>query len=383
MSRVDGEISTVSQLKRIQVALVYSEAILDVLTGAVSEPPFKFLANRFDFANQFDAALANRTGRLQPPWPDRAGRGFWAYYFEEQRPLSAIKGAEAWHGVAPLRVVTPVVVTTAEPGVAVALETFVYPHGVAAIVNLTLSGTLSPIEAATLAVKLRREPVFIVDVVEGNLVLDAVAAKVLDRLRATAFGADATVGWRSQFPFTLTTVIIGTGVDDAQLPSDGGDEHRFLDAVTTWSPTWQTASLGRVSDHALPSRTDGVPGGHVVYKHDRSRAVWFPGSFTVPSGYVSTLSCFHRNQVLAALQVESLSGLAVATAAYLAAGNRLTNPHYDAALRAGNVLGRLYGGAASSYRSRSPQAQIDDGGHIAEINKTRAVVKQKPLFAPA
>jgi hypothetical protein len=341
------------------------------------------LTNRFAFAEQFDAALAKRDGPLQPPWPDRAGRGFWAYYFEDQRPLATIKGQQAWRGVAPLRVVLPLTVTTSEPEITVSLDAFVYPHGVAAIVNLTLVGAFSSVEAATLAVKLRREAVFGLGAGHGDLVMDALAAHILDQLRTTAFGANVQVGWRPQFPFTLTTVIIGSGVDDAHLPADDGDEHRFLDAVTTWSPTWETAALGKVSDHALPSRTSGVPAGHVVYKHDRARAIWFPGSFTVATGYISTLSCFHRNQVLAALQVESLTGLAVATADYLAGDQALTNPHYDQALRSVNVLGRLYGGVSSCYRSRSPQAQIDDGGHLAEINQTRAAVKQQPLFVPA
>jgi len=372
-----------SELLTTQLSFVYVESVLDLLTGAVSNPPYAFLANRLAFAQKFDAALAKRSGDIQPPWPDRAGRGFWAYYFEEQRPLPTITGVQAWRGVTPMRVVAPFAPTVDDTRVRIAIDSFVYPHGVGVIVNATISGVLNPLDAATLAVKLRREPVFIVDAVTKPMVLDALAARALDSVRAAAFGATAPVGRRPQFPFTIATVILGKGIDDTHLPSDGSDEHRFLDAVTTWSPTWQTAALGTVAEHQLAARSDGVPAGHIVYKHDRCRAVWFPGSFTIPSGYVRTLTCFHRNLVLASLQVESLAGLATATAAYLADGQSLSDAHFDAVYRSGNVLGRLYGGARSTYRSRSPQTQIDDAGLAADINAARAAVGQQALFAPA
>ncbi len=153
--------------------------------------------------------------------------------------------------------------------------------------------------------------------------------------------------------------------------------------MTTWSPTWRSASLVKVADRRLEARADGVPGGHIVYRRDRGRAIWFPASFNVEAGYIRTLTCYHRNLVLASMQVESLAGLAGATAAFLAGGGKLNDKHYDAAKRAGNVLGRFYGGARTIYRSHSPQAQIDDGAYAEDINKMRDAVGQAPLFAPA
>lgn len=89
------------------------------------------------------------------------------------------------------------------------------------------------------------------------------------------------------------------------------------------------------------------------------------------------------NLALASLQVESLAGLAAATAAFLAGGGKLSDPHFDAARRAGNVLGRFYGAVRTIYRSHSPKAQIDDGGPIADINAMRAALGMEALFAPA
>jgi hypothetical protein len=179
----------------------------------------------------------------------------------------------------------------------------------------------------------------------------------------------------------VTTVVRGSDVDETQLPPEGGSEHRFLDAVTTWAPTWKSAALPKLSDVALPLRGSGTPAGHVLYRRGRARAVWFPGSFTIPSGSVRTLTCYHRNLVLASLQVESLAGFAAATTQFLRNGGRLSDAHFDAATRAGDILGRFYGGAPSIYRSRSLQAQVDDGSFVTDINTMRAAVGRTPLFA--
>jgi hypothetical protein len=370
----------VTELRTIQVSVVYVETVLDVLAGAQKQPPYAFMANRFDWAAKFDASL-ERDDVVQPPWPDDAGRGFWTYYFEEQRPLEAIDGFQAWHGVAPMRHEFPFRVTTNDPRVRVAPEAYVYPHGVAVVVNLVLRGNFTPEEAAELASEARRKPVFMIAGNSTPLQLDAVGARTLDALRETVFGAGVGVGRRPPFPFTVTTVIVGTDGDELNLPTDGSAEHRFLDAVTTWSPTWRAAALGKVAERRLEAKTDGVPGGHIVYRHDRGRAIWFAASFNVPSGRISTLGCYHRNLVLASLQVESLSGLAVATAAFLAQGGKLNGPFFDAARRAGNVLGRFYGGSRTIYRSHSPKAQMDDGGYVADIDAMRAAVGVVALFA--
>jgi hypothetical protein len=368
-----------AELTKIQLSFVYVETILDVLTGAVKKPPYSFLTNRFDWATKFDAST-KRDGPIQPPWPDRAGRGFWAYYFEQQRPLEAIKGDHAWHGVAPMRQEFPFSVKSTDERLRPAPEAFIYPHGAAVVINVALQNKFTPEETAALASDVRRQPIFTIDADTTARPLDAVAARALDALRETAFGASVGVGRRPHFPFSVATVIVATGGDEVNPPADGSPEHRFLDAVTTWSPTWKSAALGKVADRRLDARTEGVPGGHIVYRRDRGRAIWFPGSFNVPAGYIRTLTCYHRNLVLASLQVESLAGLAAATAAFLADGGKLNNPHFDAARRAGNVLGRFYGGARTIYRSHSPKAQIDDAGYVSDINAMRAAVGQVALF---
>jgi hypothetical protein len=370
----------VGELHAIKIALIYTETVIEVLTGELKNPPYTFLANRFAYAQKFDETRANRGGDVEPPWPDRMGRSFWGFYFEQQRPLEAIKGQQAWHGVAPFRHRFPLKVTSVPHEVRAAPEAFVYPHGVAVVINLIVSGKFTPEEAATLAIRLRRGDEFTADGEERLLVVDGVADRAVTALRQASFGADAPVGRRPHFPFTVTTVVLGKDVDDAMPPAEGGSEHRFLEAVTTWAPTWKSAALPKLADATLPVRTSGTPAGHVLYRRDRGRAVWFPGSFTTPAGSVRTLACYHRNLVLASLQVESLAGFGAATAQFLADGGKLSDAHYDAATRVGDVLGRFYGGAQSIYRSRSLHRQVEDGNFVAEINAMRAAVGRNPLF---
>ena len=368
-----------AELQAIQTSLIYSETVIEALTGELTSPPYSFLVNRFAYSQKFDETRTSRGGDVEPPWPDKIGRSFWGYYFEEQRPLEAIRGQQAWRGVAPFRHRFPLKVTAVPGNVRGAPEAFVYPHGVAVVINLILRGSFAPEDAATLAMRLRRGHEFNVEGEAQPLVLDAVADRALGALRQAAFGP-APVGRRPQFPFSVTTVVLGKDVDDANLPAEGGAEHRFLEAVTTWAPTWKTAALPKLADATLPTRRSGAPAGHIVYRRDRGRAVWFPGAFTMPTGQVRTLTCYHRNLVLASLQVESLGGFAAASARFLAEGGKLNDAYYDAATRAGDVLGRFYGGAPSIYRSHSVRAQLEDATLVADVNAMRAAVGRKPLF---
>jgi len=179
----------------------------------------------------------------------------------------------------------------------------------------------------------------------------------------TAFGDDVKHASRPLgAPFSIVSVVRGEGIDASVPLAQGGAEQLFLDAVTAWSRNWRHAALPQLDTVALPLRAAGKPAGHVLYGHDRGRAVWFPASFTDQTESVHTVACFHRNLVLASLQVESLAHFAVATARLLDAEIELPDPYFDAARRATDVLGRFYGAVRSIYRSRSPQAQLDQGG---------------------
>lgn len=210
-----------------------------------------------------------------------------------------------------------------------------------------------------------------------SLKADRLAREVLRALRTRAMGAGASVAARSAEPFSVVTVVTGTGVSPGTPTLDGGQVHRALEAVTCWRPTWQHDSLPALADASLPTRT--VPPSHVLYGRKRGRAVWFPALFMLPAGQLRTLACFHRNLVLASLQVESLSRLVSSTAKELRAGRLLSAGHSDCARRAAGVLGRLYGATPDIYRSWSPRVHIEQNNFTSPVNTVRAHFGMPPL----
>jgi hypothetical protein len=97
----------------------------------------------------------------------------------------------------------------------------------------------------------------------------------------------------------------------------------------------------------------------VLYCQPRARTVWYPDLFTDSTSGSHSLACYHQNLTLLSQQVELLGALVRLTAAELAQGHQpKTETHANCARFAGGILGRLRGAADSTYRSRSPGAQM-------------------------
>jgi hypothetical protein len=368
-----------TELTDIRVALIYVETILDVLTGELMKPGCQYLGDPFSYAAKFDQTNHARSADVEPPWRHKGGRSFWSYYFSEME-LDTVDGHLAWRSVTPFRHRFPLQVEQPDRA-RLAPEAFVYPHGTAVIFNLTLTGSYSLDQAATELIALRLDKQFQIKG-QSPIVMDALAGEALTNLRRACFGENLKRASRPQGPpFSVLSVARGSGVNPSVPPKQGGEEQLFLDAVTTWSRTWKNAAMPSLDKATIPIRMSGTPPSHLLYAHDHSRAIWFPASFSDSWPTTHTVNCFHRNLVLASLQVESLANFAVATAGLL--GGQLTNPHYDAARRSTDVLGRFYGAARSIYRSRSPQAQMDQGGYVSDINAVRGAVQRPALFVPS
>jgi hypothetical protein len=63
--------------------------------------------------------------------------------------------------------------------------------------------------------------------------------------------------------------------------------------------------------------------------------------------------------------------LAAETAKQIRGGTALSATHSECARRAAGILGRLYTGDPSMYRSWSPRAQIDQNNLLADTNEVR------------
>lgn len=308
---------------------------------------------------------------LELPWPRPSGQYFWTYYLEG--PPGRVGGAQAWKALVPFRGDLPATVEAPwlRPG-RLSVEGFFYPHGVAFVLTASCRSSLTLEEAVDKAFDVRKTKRFEVawdgEEASDALTLEALACRALDALHEMAFGSDAPAGDRSVTPFSVVTVVRGRGVDPGAPPEEGGPVHRALEALTTWRPSWRYDVLPDLSEASLRIRT--APPSHVLYGRKRGRAVWYPALFTLEGGDIHSLSCYHRNLVLASLQVESLGGLIASTVGRVREGVPLSACHRECARRAAGILGRLYGGVAT-YRSWSPRAQIEQNGLVPVVNEVR------------
>jgi hypothetical protein len=337
-----------------------------------------------------------RAPQLNPPWPKPAGQLFWARYLESSS-LDNLSGGQAWRALVPLRAKFPCAVTPGQwlanvpvPVEVTALpEAFIYPHGVAFVLTFVArvlrtnppGPGLSLFDAVELAFKIRLDRFGVAwkgdaglfSAVQwpagaGEMKLQELADKALAAVRTAAYGPAAPGSAPVIDPFTICTVVRGSGVDPAQPVDD--DTRRALEAVTGWSLDWRTDPLPDLATRRIETKT-ALP--NVLYGRRKARAVWFPKRFTDPNEPPS-ISCYHRNLTFASLQIESLSGLAAATVAELLSNSQLDSGLRDCARQAGGALARLYSGGGpqkKSYRSMSPRVQIEQNGFVADINRVR------------
>lgn len=364
------------QIDYLRLSFIWAETILDPLVDSdSSDAPLAFLGHHRSYIKYFDQLLPGGIGPggLEMPWSTAAGHFFWTYYLEGCTP-GYVSGEKAWKALVPLRKKIAVAVQAPWLPGRFLLESFFFPHGIAFVLTASslIESTLE--ETVEKSFGIRRKGKLQVEWEKGSvdfLTLDALAEKVLAALRKAYLGANAAPSPHSATPFTILTIVRGTGIDPTVPTPNGGEIHRALEAVTTWRPTWRFDTLPNLDEAALPTRT--APPSHVLYARTRGRAIWFPGLFVQKSRSSHSLACYHRNLTFASLQVESLGDLIARSAGSIreGVGGLLPATHLECARRAAGILGQLYGGALSTYRSWSPRVQIDQNNLVADLNIVR------------
>ena len=370
------------QIHDIRLSLIWVETSLTLLQEPIpADIPFAFLGRRPSYRDKFTElqSLPVAPGKLSLPWPNRVGQRFWTFYLEGKAPGS-ISGNKAWASLLPLRrKETSALIEVPWSGGHFLVESYFYPFGLVLVITLRCRSQLLLHEAVDILFKIKRSQRVNVqwnDKSSEPLTLDMVADLYLKNLRKEAFGQYAASDYRPAKPFTLLTVVQGSGVDPTTPVTEGEEIHRMLEAVTTWQPTWQYDVLPELAKTSLHIRRS--PPSHILYGRARGRAIWFPGLFTQKTGKLRSLTCYHRNLVFTSLQVESLCGLISLTAKNLQNGIPLHGCHRDCAKRAAGILGRLYGGV-NTYRSWSPKAQIEQNKLVEVLNEVRVHFNMKPL----
>jgi hypothetical protein len=353
------------EIKDFRYSLVWALSCLEPAPGSTS--PF---ANRGSFDSLFTTAQKDGAAQeLSPPWPSQKAfvHRFWCNYLRINNP-SLLDSRNAWTNAVPLRAKAPLFSVTPGkfPGTIVS-EHYYYPFGIAFILTFYGSGSFSGSQWVAAIQSAARDELLVCfgSHAPAELPVAGLAAETLERMRERYFGPRTGA---SPVPFTIATVIRGKGaVEDAE-PEEGKDLHRWLFGVTTGQSNWQIAKLDDMSltDCALTIRKAASP-GDVVFATPRGRAIWIPSGFAHPRVVAGdrtpqlSMSCYHRNQLFAALQTESLCSLAKAIVDRISTSPNLP-PRLDEFGRiATRTLIDLDGGdKAKTYRSISVHQPIKD-----------------------
>jgi hypothetical protein len=365
--------STTPVIQDFRLSFVWNETLLGLMTGALQpQPAYTFLTQNSSYTQTFDTAQqgSNLLG-LTVPWNERR-QHFWNFYL----PGSAgglVSARQAWEYSVPLRSKLPFTIDRSQKEQAI-LEGYYFPHALAVVCTFRCRGHFSPGEVRELAYSIRYNERFTVSILGApqQLTLSAVANMALNLLRTMAVKPANSPGTRRE-PWTLLTVIKAVGSDPKQPFAEHDEVHRMLEGVTRWPPDPDTATLTPVAEAGLETKT-GTAKGSVHYAADRGRAIWFPGLFSLQKRRVCSLSCYHRNILMGAMQIDSLGTLVAGTAALLRNGTRLyelSAVHKARARKACDCLERFFtGDKRLTYRSKSFKEQVLRN-ELADLNDLR------------
>lgn len=344
--------------------------------------PFAFLGRDSTYASRFAQVQAYRgdPDQLIPPWAQHRGKDFWSMYLNHDP--HEIDPWRAWKQFVPLRRrLSTRVGAPWLPG-HVKSEAYFYPHAHALVVDVALrgvpgSGGMPLDEAVDVAMAVRGEKQLAIDAdapEQRSMTLNAFAAETLSSMARLAIGTPT--GAALNPPYSVTTFVRVEGVDPAA--EFGSDEvRRALEAVTQWPTSWRFAPLPNVADAAV--RDPDYPPSHTIYRRRRGRATWFPALAATSSARHRKLTCYHRNQTFAALQIESLGLLISRTAERARAGAPVPLAQERCARFAAGLLGRMYGDTRDTYRSGACREHLVEGGLVDDLEYIRGFYAMAPL----
>jgi hypothetical protein len=323
---------------------------------------------------------------LTLPWLGDGIADLWADYFESPNARS-IKGRRAWSLVLPLRMRT---LAVAKPTIRLdgrgRVEAFVYPHGVAVIVNVSASGPTSLEQVTARMQTIRHGQSFEVETGGGvrRRSLEQVAADAIAESWPSVLpqAPSAPIAW-DPAPLSVMTFVHITGTP---LPlAAGGALHSSLNVLAGGNDRVSKAAW----DRSL-LKEEFLGKDNILYGRDRGRVLWCPEHFKTRKPGSSQQSGFlgglHRDLTLASMHTEGLLGLLSMVGNRLRSGYGPTLPYWlraEAKNAAGSV-GRIYGGKVWAQHTASLRAQIDKinrGAFRADTNLVRDYFDMPPLHA--
>jgi hypothetical protein len=373
---------------------------------------YAFLGQQINYRNQFDklrSEVAERIRKMAPgeqmrlkpgeltiPWFKR--HHFWENYLG-QRKLDGVSGEVAWAFRVPFRIASPAkVLAVSPPLVHVAVEGYLYLHGVAVVLRATLSQPLPLYDMVDAAFDVMNQTEF-KQIRWSNgtmsphpLTFKGLAVKTLDYLTNLVINSPDDLESRLCEPFTVATIIRGGGLDLERLRNRFQQQIQLLDdplaaqiailepkihhaceGLASWNPAWRTNVAHPACETALDFKGQTTQPGYMLYGLKRGRVVWFPGYF-MSTKPLHRLGCYHSNLTVGSLQTDSLLELVRLAEGWLANHSAFRASDKDIVKRGVILLSNLYGGANTSYRSWSLRQQIKDSGLLGLINRLRAIL---------
>lgn len=323
------------------------------------------------YAGLVASLIADRDSHdlLTLPWPRMPNNAFpktnlfWKSYLFDGLNLrgDSDPAARAWGAAVPLlRKVPPARIIRRERTF---VESWYHPHGVATAVTAHFKGSFDPKTMRDAATAFLRGPIDVTWTGASAPVpakLDAVAPKILDTLRAEAFGS--VNGGSRDKPYRIVTIVRATPDDTDETPADDAFVRAAFSIVGG-----DTSAV--TADRDVYVLTHGL----VIYNRDLATATY----------ETHTLGCLHRNATIASMQVASLVQAAkMMTAAGDDADGVLPARVKPYARRIAGLLGRINGNTngtnyeaadenRTTYDKRFLRRQIKDANANGSIDVLR------------
>ena len=354
-------------IQEMRLSFMQFELLAEPLRSFTPSIPFDFLLDSGKYATMYGQCL-HEPGPCRAAWATGYGRRFWWKYLEWRKKLPV---KEYWDHLVPFKYDHEPVLKAAWLKGHARARGYLYPWGAGVLIDMSVTEAKEIDAAVETVVDIRNsnhlETTFQGGAEHGTVqfLLDAFA----DYVRGAAFGPKTDQGPRSEM-FMIVTVIDADGVDP-NVPVDN-DLRKKLNGFARGIDNWRTATPPPANESTVG--TGPASPGNVLFATKRGRAVWYPDSFrSVGPRLKNRLRCYHQNLTAATLQTEALCMFASDAATLVDGGNGRATwvPNYDqCGRRAAGLLGRLIGGSGT-YRSQSPQKQIQNGLYVDSVKSLR------------
>lgn len=231
----------------------------------------------------------------------------------------------------------------------VSFEGYLYRHGLSLIATANIYGSNSIEELIQRARQFRYESIF-------SLTTDTAEKRSLSSLSGLLLAQLGKLcGITDRHDCNLFSVAAFDLENfDKSLPPINAELQKALEAVTSWSGSWQTDALPELSARSITMKNQQA--NDLLYGTESGRAIWLPRLFTSSAEKNYALRWYYRNQVISTMHVMSLcrfSGIAEGSVS----GNPLLRDYLN---RVNNEILLFKSGSNKRYRSWSLKKLIAD-----------------------